>query len=183
MIVDQAYVVTADRGRPHRHLDLPVHAQRTAEPAPDAGLRGLWPAPHQGAPRTARLVLRADRSAPASARDFARATLAGWDADGPADDVVTVVSELVTNALRHGLRDQQGAASGPIQLVLLAHPRRLVVTVSDPSARTPEPVSPAAEEFDEGGRGLLVIGALAAAWGFAPLGSGGKAVWASFDLA
>ncbi|WP_160311207.1 ATP-binding protein, partial [Streptacidiphilus anmyonensis] len=58
--------------------------------------------------RQARLTLR-DSAAPASAaRRFSRLTLGSWglwsDAEEPAGvaDIVLVVSELVTNAARHG---------------------------------------------------------------------------------
>ncbi|MQY09455.1 ATP-binding protein [Actinomadura macrotermitis] len=181
MIVDQVHAVAADRGRRHRHPASPEHPHRPAEPAPAAGLRGFWPTPHEGSPRTARLVLRADAAAPKAARDFTLATLAGWDRSALGDDVAVVVSELVTNAVRHGRRELPGSSGGPVQLVLLAHPRRLVVTVTDPGLRTPEPAAP--EALDDGGRGLLVVGALADSWGWAPLASSGKAVWAAFDVA
>ncbi|XRQ02316.1 hypothetical protein ACN3XK_37560, partial [Actinomadura welshii] len=38
------------------------------------------------------------------------------------------------------------------------------------------------DRFVEGGRGLLVVGAVSDAWGWARLATGGKAVWAAFDL-
>jgi hypothetical protein len=46
----------------------------------------------------------------------------------------------------------------------------------------PEPVEPDPDRFGEGGRGLVVVGAVSDAWGWAPLGTGGKAVWAAFDM-
>jgi hypothetical protein len=93
------------------------------------------------------------------------------------------VSELVTNALRHGLEGlPQPLPLCPIQLVLIGHPRRLVVSVTDPGGRTPEPVPSDPDRFVEGGRGLLVVGAISDAWGGARLATGGKAVWAAFDL-
>ncbi|MDL4821525.1 ATP-binding protein [Actinomadura opuntiae] len=196
MTVDQADDVAAHAamgGRGPRH---PVHAPwpdapqaaarpnspaRVAESAP--GLAGLWPAAHAGTPRTARKVLPAEITAPRTAREFTLATLRGWGLTEEAEDVVVAVSELVTNALRHGLEGlPQPLPLCPIQIVLVGHPRRLVVTVTDPGARAPEPLPNDPGDFVEGGRGLLVVGGVSDAWGWARLSTGGKAVWASFDL-
>jgi anti-sigma regulatory factor (Ser/Thr protein kinase) len=128
-------------------------------------------------------VLPAENTAPKEARSFTRATLREWGLDAAADDALIAVSELVTNALQHGLRGlPKPLPAGPIQLVLLGHPHRLVVTVTDPGERTPEPIDIEPGRFGEGGRGLLVVGAVSGAWGWAPLTTGGKAVWAAFDL-
>ncbi|MFB4314370.1 ATP-binding protein [Actinomadura sp. 21ATH] len=203
MIVDQADDVAAPavpsgRRHPRRHV-APDHPARSAArahaaaapdaPAPGApaavpGLAGLWPAPAAGAPRTARTVLPPENTSPKEARAFTQATLREWGLAGDAaDDVLVAVSELVTNAIQHGVREQpRPLPAGPIQLVLLGHPRRLVVTVTDPGSRPPEPVAPEPGRFGEGGRGLLVVGAVSGAWGWAPLATGGKAVWAAFDL-
>ncbi|MBE1535453.1 ATP-binding protein [Actinomadura algeriensis] len=150
-------------------------------PAPEPGLAGRWPTPHEGVPRTARRVLPAEITAPRTARDFTAATLGEWGLDDDAGDVLVTVSELVTNALRHGLEGlPQPLPRRPIQLVLIGHRRRLVVAVTDPSGRAPEPAAVAADRFVEGGRGLLVVGAVSDAWGWAPLATGGKSVWAAF---
>ncbi|RKN42969.1 ATP-binding protein [Streptomyces hoynatensis] len=47
------------------------------------------------------------------ARDFTRNTLYGWRLPEQFDAVSLVVSELVTNALRHGLATRQVPAQGP----------------------------------------------------------------------
>ncbi|RFS85159.1 ATP-binding protein [Actinomadura spongiicola] len=152
-------------------------------PAVVPGLAGLWPAPHAGMPRTARRVFPAEITAPRSAREFTHATLDGWGLASAAGDVVIAVSELVTNALRHGMEGlPQPLPLCPIQLVLIGHPRRLVISVTDPGGRAPEPVPSDPAGFVEGGRGLLVVGAISDAWGWARLATGGKAVWAAFDL-
>jgi hypothetical protein len=56
----------------------------------------------------------------------------------------------------------------------------LLVEVSDPDDGCgPGGVPRVAEEFPEGGRGLEIVGALAAAWGWLPRAAGaGKTVWA-----
>ncbi|TDC94963.1 ATP-binding protein [Actinomadura sp. 7K507] len=152
---------------------------RVAEP----GLAGLWPAPHAGTPRMARRVFPAEITTPRSAREFTQATLHGWGLAADVDDIVIAVSELATNALRHGMEGlPQPLPLCPIQLVLIGHPRRLVVSVTDPGGRPPEPVPSDPDRFVEGGRGLLVVGAVSDAWGWARLATGGKAVWAAFDL-
>src|SRR5207302_5213763 len=52
-----------------------------------------------------RIDLPADPASPSSARSHARSVLRQWKADGLAETVELLVSELVTNAVRH--------ASGP----------------------------------------------------------------------
>ncbi|NSC23135.1 ATP-binding protein [Streptomyces albus subsp. chlorinus] len=80
-----------------------------------------------------------------SARDFTRRTLRRWDLTEEFDDVALVVTELVTNAMRHGLTPgaDHGAASGdegdpPVRLHLMRWSGRLVCAVRDPSDRPPD---------------------------------------------
>lgn len=74
----------------------------------------------------------------ADARDAARAFLEGLRqpavAPDAADTVVLVVSELVTNALRHG--------GGTCTLELTAHPDTIEVVVHDPSRHAPRMRTP-----------------------------------------
>ncbi|WP_326688824.1 MULTISPECIES: ATP-binding protein [unclassified Streptomyces] len=91
-----------------------------------------------------------------SARDFTRRTLQNWGLTEEFDDVALVVSELVTNAMRHGLAPgaDHGAASGdegdpPVRLHLMRWSARLVCAVRDPSDEPPDtsglsPAGPAA---------------------------------------
>ena len=86
-----------------------------------------------------------------AAREFARATLADWRIGRLSDDVSLVVSELVTNALRHALAvDLDRPASPPqrslsgrlepppwVQLSLLGTGYQLLCAVRDPSDRPP----------------------------------------------
>jgi anti-sigma regulatory factor (Ser/Thr protein kinase) len=109
---------------------------------------------------------------PASAvrsRRFVRDTLAGW---GWPDDenALLVVSELVTNAVVH--------AASPAVVYLRARGAVLRIEVADRGAGSPEPRSPAPEVA--GGRGLLLVDALADAWGIDPLDEG-KVVWAELS--
>ena len=81
----------------------------------------------------------------ATARAFTLRTMHRWGAADRAEDAAAVVSELLTNALRHAL-PQAGAtgalAPWPIRLGLL-HPGPYVVcAVADPSADLPVPFAP-----------------------------------------
>lgn len=119
------------------------------------------------------------------ARRFARQTLRGWGLDQMVDDVALVVSELVTNALRHGLGDGgplgPAAAAPPVRLGLARWSSRLVCSVRDPSSRGPAPRSPGAAA--ESGRGLHLVASCSETWGWHPLTGAGKVVWALFPAA
>ncbi|MEY9878418.1 hypothetical protein ABH931_007945 [Streptacidiphilus sp. MAP12-33] len=133
--------------------------------------------------RTAHQVRRLRLGGPSgvvgAARDFSRGVVTEWgwadwagpDAQEAVEDVLLVVSELVSNAVVHG--------GGAVELVLDIDPTRLVVGVSDLSH-----VRPAARESEDparpGGHGLLVVRRLSARWGTTPLPDG-KFVWAEFD--
>ncbi|MET8675628.1 SpoIIE family protein phosphatase [Streptomyces albidoflavus] len=81
-----------------------------------------------------------------------------------------VVTELISNAIRH--------ASGPIRLRLILD-RTLIVEVSDTSSTAPH--LRRATGFDEGGRGLMLVAQLAQRWG-ARHSAGGKTIWAELQL-
>jgi anti-sigma regulatory factor (Ser/Thr protein kinase) len=115
----------------------------------------------------------ADPGAVRAARTAVRNRLSAWDLDGLADIAALLVSELVTNALRH--------ATGPIG-VRLVRPEAvdgvLLVEVSDPLPDMPRERVAALE--DESGRGLQLVAHAAHRWGTRP-GVTGKTVW--FELA
>ncbi|WP_245737861.1 SpoIIE family protein phosphatase [Streptomyces sparsogenes] len=101
------------------------------------------------------------------ARRFTARTLRSWRVAEEADMVLLVVSELVTNALVH--------TQGPVRLDLTLAGDRLRVAVSDSSPRAP--AKPVLVDWEStGGRGLLLVEAMSAAWGSVPV-SGGKQVW------
>ncbi|WP_405777610.1 ATP-binding protein [Streptomyces sp. NBC_00859] len=106
------------------------------------------------------------------ARRAVRDTLRAWELDGEFGDVATLlVSELVTNSMRH--------ASGPIGVRLARLDQAtLRVEVSDPLPDPPR--ERAAGPDDEGGRGLQLVACSAQRWGTAR-GRSGKTVW--FELA
>jgi DNA-binding NarL/FixJ family response regulator len=102
------------------------------------------------------------------ARVFAQATLAEWAVADIVDDVLLVITELVNNAVTHALSD--------CELRLSVNPLSLRVEVVDGGGGTPDPLPPSSTRNH--GRGLHLIDALTAAWGFEPIPSGGKMVWA-----
>lgn len=115
--------------------------------------QGLPPLDPAAVCSAASCALPARFEAVREARQFTRRTLDQWDIGERFDDVCLVVSELVTNALRHALpsdtpRDDQGP---PVRLHLMRWTSRLVCAVRDPShesghaaTRTTSPRSPAA---------------------------------------
>ncbi|MFI0816065.1 SpoIIE family protein phosphatase [Streptomyces sp. NPDC021098] len=97
--------------------------------------------------------------------------LAEWGRDEVAFVAELLLSELVTNALRH--------ASGPIRVRLL-HGRTLICEVSDTSSTSPH--LRRAATTDEDGRGLFLVAQLALAWGTRHTADG-KVIWAECPLA
>ena len=129
-----------------------------------------------------RLALRTPGPDPRSVRagrDFAIATMHRWGVAERSDDIAVVVSELLTNALRHALPDAVPAPRRAVRLALLQPGRSVICAVADPSPKTPAPRQ--AGVLCEGGRGLHVINALADAWGCTPPSHAGKTVWALFS--
>ena len=111
-------------------------------------------------------------AAPALARRYLASRAAAWPAE-LLELVVLLTSELVTNAVVHGL--------GPVQLRLIDDGPRLRVEVSDGEttslpleSRRPAPV-------EASGRGLLIVDRLADRWGCRQRRTPpGKVVW--FEL-
>jgi anti-sigma regulatory factor (Ser/Thr protein kinase) len=88
-----------------------------------------------------------------------------------ADAIRLVASELITNAVVHGV--------GPITVTLSDRPGRLVIDVldSDPSV----PRTERARADDVNGRGLALVRLLSTRCAWEPVGSG-KRVWAEMAL-
>ncbi|WAP56878.1 ATP-binding protein [Streptomyces sp. S465] len=146
--------------------------------------QGLAPIDPSGVSGAVSCALPARYEAVKGARQFTGSTLRQWDIPELLDEVALVVSELVTNALRHAL--PCGPAAGepdrPVRLHLMRGPSRLVCAVRDPSE-----VGPVAGEAgcgEESGRGLHLVESFTDGWGWRPLAGTrrGKIVWAVFHL-
>jgi len=114
--------------------------------------------------------LPADARSVAAARMLLRTALDGHQS-AAVEDAVLMISELVTNAVRH-TRD--------VVLVLVTlHSATLRVDVSDNDHTMP--VAPDAEHNATSGRGLRIVEALADHWGITPTADG-KTIWFEIDL-
>ena len=132
-------------------------------------LLGLVTAEHAPSAST---ELPADTASPAIARRFVKETLEKWGMEGVLDATLLVVSELVTNAVIH--------ASSAATLRLGRTESSVRVEVLDAGAGSPAPH--VATDDGEGGRGLLLVAAVSAAWGVESTADGGKLVWAELPL-
>jgi anti-sigma regulatory factor (Ser/Thr protein kinase) len=115
----------------------------------------------------------AEPGAVRTARAVVRGRLRSWELDCLGDIAALLVSELVTNSLRH--------ATGPIGVRLVRPvgvPGALLVEVSDPLPDPPRERN--ADVNDESGRGLQLVASSSRRWGTRPGGTG-KTVW--FELA
>ncbi|MEU3613173.1 ATP-binding protein [Streptomyces sp. NPDC006872] len=157
--------------------------------------QGLPPLDPAAVSNAASCALPARFEAVREARQFTKRTLGQWDVGDRFDDICLVVSELVTNALRHGMSSEDGDSRvpdhscapdqqhPPVRLHLMRWTERLVCAVRDPSRDSPLPRD--SEDFSaESGRGLFLVDSFADSWGWHPLSGslGGKVVWALFRL-
>jgi len=112
------------------------------------------------------------------ARDFTREALRDWgwlpaataDQRAAAEDVLLVVSELVTNACLH--------ADGPEELRVSCNAKVLRLEVVDLGTGTPAPRTPH-RAGRPGGHGMFIVQRLCLDWGVVRNAEGsGKTVWA-----
>ncbi|MFF7122066.1 SpoIIE family protein phosphatase [Streptomyces sp. NPDC008240] len=120
--------------------------------------------------RTAVWDVPSDPAAVAGVRARAGRLLHAWGLDEEAFTLELILSELVTNAIRH--------ATGPIS-VRLIRDRTLICEVSDGSSVSPH--LRRATTMDEGGRGLFLVAQFADRWGtrYTP---DGKVIWTEQQL-
>ncbi len=104
------------------------------------------------------------------ARFYVRAALAYHSLSSYADDAETVASELIANAVTHA-----PAPVVTLALTWLQGSKALGIVVTDPSPLPPIMRDPAKDT--EHGRGLHIVEALSARWGWQSRDSG-KAVYA-----
>jgi Histidine kinase-like ATPase domain len=132
-----------------------------------------WASP----PRIATRLLGAGPGSVRAARDFTVATLHRWGAAERSSDIALVMSELLTNALRHAGSGDTGPRR-PVWLGLLQPGPCVLCAVADPSEAAPTPQTPGS--LAETGRGLHIICALSDQWGYTAPSETGKVVWALF---
>lgn len=123
----------------------------------------LRPVPRNAA--RASWVLLPDPATVPKIRRRLRSQLAEWGAGEQADVVELLVSEVVTNAMRHSW----GAV-----MTVTVHDGVLRCEVQDTNPALPQVRQ--AHEGDEGGRGMLLMQALSNAWGSYRIPAG-KIVW------
>ncbi|MFE7300615.1 ATP-binding protein [Streptomyces sp. NPDC057579] len=107
------------------------------------------------------ISLSSDDLAPRRARVFARTTLAEWGLDALADRVLLIVSELVTNARRHG-RTKAEDLSEEITLTISYQNDVVGIELEDNSSLLPVPRMGPITGLS--GRGLHIVAAEADAW-------------------
>ncbi len=130
------------------------------------------PLPGGGAPSCCETLPRTEMSV-ARARRLASASLRAWSLEAGDQAVSLVVSELVTNTVRHA------RLAAVVVRVSRVGPRRVRVAVVDFSRTMPTLVDATAD--DESGRGLATVAGFSSAWGADPL-PWGKRVWADLDV-
>ncbi|MFC5664412.1 SpoIIE family protein phosphatase [Kitasatospora misakiensis] len=112
----------------------------------------------------------ADPSAVATARKAVSQRLSEWGAGEEIYPAELIVSELVTNAIRY--------AAAPITLRLIRD-QVLICEVSDASSTAPH--LRRARDWEEGGRGLMLVAQMAHRWGTRHSLTG-KTIWAEIPL-
>jgi anti-sigma regulatory factor (Ser/Thr protein kinase) len=124
-----------------------------------------------------RLELAPEATSPADARLYVTHWTRTWGYRALIPSAALLTSELATNAVLH--------ARGRFCVEVSNTGHGIRVEVTDPSDE-PVRLQPPAEVADHG-RGLLVVDAVADAWGSHPVadgngdGEGGKAVWFELD--
>ena len=119
------------------------------------------------------MTLPASSESVRTGRHVTRVVLSAWRLSCLEENAVLVVSELLTNAVRHA-RDTDA-----IELDLHATRAWLRIEIQDRDRQWPRPR--VLNELSESGFGFILIDALAAKWGVRETETG-KAVWAELDI-
>ena len=142
------------------HMPAAPHFLATERPH-DIGDTGSAPL------RTYDCPLGAEAASARTARLAVRRELGAWGAAELIEDCMLIVTERVTNAVRHG--------DGAIHLRLGTNGEWVYGEVYDDGDRLPHVRSSGPDAT--GGRGMLIVDRLADEWGVAQLPGGGKLVW------
>jgi len=127
----------------------------------------------EAGPRLIAIVLPGIPESVRIARLHVRTALGFHGLDDYAEDAGIITSELVTNAVQHVRGD--GIQTIGVTLARTSAPPTVTVIVSDSSPDIPRRCDPLTD--GERGRGLQIVAALSAHWGWHPQ-DGGKAVFA-----
>ncbi|WP_344864222.1 ATP-binding protein [Planomonospora alba] len=119
----------------------------------------------------------AERSVPA-AREWARGLLAGQVAAPVLDDVLLLLSEVVTDAVAHS--DSGRTAGGRVVVWPVRTPDGVHVEVVDAGSAVSTPAARVPEADEDSGRGLWLVDLLSVAWGSHHDAAGGS-VWFRVD--
>ncbi|MEV4972784.1 ATP-binding protein [Streptomyces scopuliridis] len=134
------------------------------------------PAAHTAEPfRETFRIPKRRRHVPA-VRARVRETLEKWGFNDLAHDVELAACELVTNAVIHCR-----VTFAEIEVTVQVRRNELMLEISDPDRDRYPLLRSGCPEGEEGGRGLLLVAALADAWGCREL-EYGKCVWARFAI-
>jgi anti-sigma regulatory factor (Ser/Thr protein kinase) len=125
-------------------------------------------------PRLIAFVLPSVPESVPMARFHVRAALSLHQLDHYANDAAAITSELVTNVVQHVCGD--GTETVGVILERTRNPEAVTVVVSDSSPDGPAMHEASADS--ERGRGLRIVEALSAHWGWHPEGNG-KAIFAT----
>jgi len=120
-----------------------------------------------------RFSLGAGTQAAAEARGQLHTLVCLWGVQVDIDVLVLLASELITNAVTHA---ENGAGAGAISVCVRCLRGEVRVEVHDGSHDMPAAVPLKVDDDAESGRGLMLVDALAAEWGFYRT-PGGKAVY------
>jgi anti-sigma regulatory factor (Ser/Thr protein kinase) len=104
-------------------------------------------------------------------RRWARSWMERHPSNADPDSVVLALTEMVSNSVRHG--------AGPVDVELSADGRSLLLKVSDRSDDLPRQIR-GDHSWSLGGRGVIVVDALASRWGVQYRTDVGKTVWCEF---
>ena len=107
------------------------------------------------------------------ARHATHVVLSAWQLAYMEESAVLIVSELVTNAVRHARE------TDVVEVDLHATRTCLRIEIQDCDRHWPQPRIPGG--FEESGFGFVLVDALAAKWGVRETTTG-KAVWAELDI-
>ncbi|WP_051865060.1 ATP-binding protein [Streptosporangium roseum] len=111
-----------------------------------------------------------------AARAWAHGLLAVRLAPPALDDVLLLLSEVITNAVTHS--DSGRTAGGRVTVHLTRDPGAVHVEVTDDGSTTSTPAVHVPDADSDGGRGLWLVDLLATAWGSSRHDDeAGRSVW------